>query len=167
MFNSSSIKEHLSLYWSSYLLGISSLYFLFSRGEYTFLDWIDLFIHEPGHFIFYIFGTFIGFLGGTLMQIIIPSMCAIFLFRWGNKILTQLSLFWLGHNFINISVYVDDANKMRLRLIGKVHDWNWILGKLELVEYAEEIGWIVFGFAVLIFILMLFVPKYVRDTNLD
>jgi hypothetical protein len=75
-------------------------------------------------------------------------------------------LFWLAHCLINVSVYVDDADKMKLRTIGKIHDWNWILGKLNATEYATEIGYLVFGLAISIFIFMILVPKFMTSTKL-
>jgi len=157
------IKLHIKSYWLSYILSFAGIYFLINRGSYTFLDLIDLFIHEPGHLIFGLFGEFVQFLGGTLMQIILPLGIAIAFLYKGQKYLSQIFFFWLGHNFINISVYVDDANKMKLRIIGGAHDWNWILNKIGLIEYAEEIGYVFVGFAVLSFIAMFFIPYFLRD----
>ncbi len=153
-------KTHIKNYWSSYLLSVAAFYFLLNRGAYTFLDLIDLFIHETGHLLFGLFGEFIQFLGGTLMQIILPLGVAIAFLRKGNRYLSQIFFFWLGHNFINISVYVDDANKMNLRIIGGAHDWNWILNKIGLIEYAEEIGYTFVGLAVWSFVFMFFVPYF-------
>ena len=157
------IKLHIKSYWLSYILSFAGIYFLINRGSYTFLDLIDLFIHEPGHLIFGLFGEFVQFLGGTLMQIILPLGIAIAFLYKGQKYLSQIFFFWLGHNFINISVYVDDANKMKLRIIGGAHDWNWILNKVGMIEYAEEIGYVFVGFAVLSFIAMFFIPYFLRD----
>ena len=157
------IKLHIKSYWLSYILSFAGIYFLINRGSYTFLDLIDLFIHEPGHLIFGLFGEFVQFLGGTLMQIILPLGIAIAFLYKGQKYLSQIFFFWLGHNFINISVYVDDANKMKLRIIGGAHDWNWILNKIGLIEYAEEINYMFVGFAVLSFIVMFFIPYFLRD----
>jgi len=156
----------MSVYWGSYLLGIASIYFILSRGNYTILDWLHLFIHEPGHFLFAIFGGFIGMLGGTLMQTLLPLACAILFYRWKKIFSVQLCLFWLAHSLINVSVYVDDADKMKLRIIGKIHDWNWILGKLNVTEYATEIGYFVFGMAISIFIFMILAPKLMTRTEM-
>ena len=157
------IKLHIKNYWLSYILSSAGIYFLINRGSYTFLDLIDLFIHEPGHLIFGLFGEFVQFLGGTLMQIILPFGVGLMFLLKGQKYLSQIFFFWLGHNFINISVYVDDANKMKLRIIGGAHDWNWILNKVGMIEYAEEIGYLFVGLAVLSFIVMFFIPYFLRD----
>ncbi len=157
------IKFHFKEFWFSYLLAFAAVYFLSIRGTYTFLDFIDLLIHEPGHLLFSLFGQFIQFLGGTLMQILLPLAIAVIFFFNRQKYWAQIFLFWLGHNLINISVYVDDANKMKLHIIGGAHDWNWILNKIGLIEYAEEIGIFFVVVAIMTFIIMFFVPYFLRD----
>lgn len=160
---------HIETYWLSYLLGFAGIYFVLIRGQYTLLDLIDLFIHEAGHFFFSIFGDFIQALGGTLMQIILPLVSAFVFYIKGRKLLTQIFLFWLGHNFINISVYIADANKMKLKIIGGSHDWNYILNKVGLIEYSEQLGHIFTGLAILTFIVMFFIPYFIHETteNID
>lgn len=161
------LKTHFKNYWLGYILFAAGIYFVSIRGTYTFLDFIDLLIHEPGHLIFGLFGEFIQFLGGTLMQILLPLSMAIISFIKGWKYTTQLFLFWLGHNFINISVYVDDANKMKLHIIGGIHDWNWMLNKIGLIDYAEEIGLFFVGLSIITFIVMFFVPYFFIETTDD
>ena len=51
-----------------------AIIWIVNRGEYGLLDNIDLVIHEAGHFFFSFFGKFIYTLGGTLMQVILPSV---------------------------------------------------------------------------------------------
>lgn len=157
------LKEHIRQYWFSYLLSIVAIYFLINKGTYTFLDFLDLLIHEPGHFFFGIFGEFMQFLGGTLMQILLPLIMAIIFFIRTQKYWTQIFLFWLGHNFINISVYVEDANKMKLNIIGGAHDWNWILNKINMIEYAEEISLFFVFLALCSFLVMFFVPYFLNN----
>lgn len=161
------LKEHLRNYWLGLILFIAGVYFVSIRGTYTFLDLIDLLIHEPGHLIFGLFGEFVKFLGGTLMQILLPLLMVVVSFIKGWKYTTQLFLFWLGHNFINISVYVDDANKMKLHIIGGMHDWNWMLNKIGLIDYAEELGLVFVGLSVLTFIIMFFIPYFFIETTDD
>jgi len=102
-------------------------YWIVNRGEFGLLDNIDLVIHEAGHFFFMLFGKFIYTLGGTLMQIILPSIIAGYFFRNNYRTGVQFGLLWLGQNFINISVYAADAQARKLPLLGgkKVyHDWH-------------------------------------------
>ena len=57
-----------------------ALYWVLNRGEYGMIDNADLVIHEAGHFFFRFFGSYIYTLGGTLMQIILPSIIFLLLF---------------------------------------------------------------------------------------
>lgn len=143
-----------------------SLYWILNRGEYGLLDNIDLVIHEAGHVFFSLFGKFIYTLGGTLMQLIIPSIIAGFFFRNNYRTGVQFALLWLGQNFINISVYAADARAQQLPLLGgnKVyHDWNYMLVAIGILEYDQVVGYILFGFAVLIFLVTILMPLITHD----
>ncbi len=130
------------------------------------IDTIDLFIHEGGHGVFGIFGTFIGFLGGSLMQIAIPLATAIVFGRSGFRSLL-FTLYWLGHNLINVSIYIADAPYRKLRLISKhaIHDWGWICDKLGITHHAESIAAVVLviGGAVCVAALSVGVYSIYRD----
>lgn len=106
------------------------------------VDWIDLFIHEGGHFLFRIFGQWIYILGGSLTQVLLPGL-AIYVTLRQDRRWIGLPLFWLGENMVNVSVYIQDAPYKKLRLIasGLIHDWNWLLNGDE--TSAEIIGGIV------------------------
>ncbi len=127
------------------------------------MDNVDLIIHEAGHFFFRFFGRFMMFLGGTLMQLIVPSMLIANFVVHDYRFGTQVSLFWLGHNLINISVYAADARARQLPLLGGnavQHDWWTMLGMLDLLEYDQLIGHMFFGLAILVFVLLLVLPKF-------
>ena len=75
----------------------AAVYYSLNKGQFTFIDYLNLLIHEGGHGVFSIFGKFIYTLGGSLMQIIIPSIFIIyywirkrnsahkyFLYGWGR-----------------------------------------------------------------------------------
>jgi hypothetical protein len=137
-----------------------------NRGEFGLLDNVDLVIHEAGHFFFSLFGKFIYTLGGTLMQIILPSVIAGFFLRNNYRTGVQFSLLWLGQNFINISVYAADARARRLPLLGgnKVyHDWHYLLGELGILQHDQIVGFIFFGIAILIFSIAVLMPLITKD----
>jgi len=57
---------------------------------------------------------------------------------------------------------------MKLRLLGgsKVyHDWNFILNKINLLEYDKAIGSVVFVFGVVCFLAALFIPLRIKNTQ--
>lgn len=143
-----------------------AIYFLLSRGDYNVIDTADLIIHEAGHFFFMFFGKFIYTLGGTLMQIILPSIITWYFISNYYRTGIQFSLLWLGQNFINISVYAADAQARKLPLLGgsKVyHDWHYLLGELNILQYDYAVGYFFFGIAVIIFIVIIFMPLIIRQ----
>ena len=143
-----------------------ALYWIFNRGEYGMIDNADLVIHEAGHFFFKFFGKYIYTLGGTLMQIILPSIIFYYFFRNNYRTGMQFSLLWLGQNFINISVYAADAQARKLPLLGgnKVyHDWNYLLTEIGLLKFDAEVGFFIFGIAILVFIITLIMPLITQN----
>ena len=143
-----------------------AIYWCLNRGNYGLIDNIDLVIHEAGHLFFSIFGKFIYTLGGTLMQIIIPSIIAGYFFRNNYRTGVQFGLLWLGQNIINISVYAADAKAQKLHLLGGnrvYHDWNYLLNQLGLIEYDQTIGYIIFAGAIFIFIAAVLMPLITQD----
>lgn len=149
-------------WWGSLFFLPICIYFVVNRGEFTLVDSADLIIHEAGHFFFRFFGRFMMFLGGTLMQLIVPCILIFYFFVNDHRFGTQVSLFWLGHNLINISVYAADARARRLPLLGGnavQHDWWTMLGMLDLLEYDQVIGFVFFALAILVFVVLLALPR--------
>lgn len=143
-----------------------SVFWIINRCEFSLLDNIDLVIHEAGHFFFSFFGKFIYTLGGTLMQIILPSIIALFFFKNNYRTGVQFGLLWLGQNFINISVYAADARARKLPLLGgnKVyHDWHYLLGEIGILEYDQVVGYAFVGIAVIIFAVAVLMPLLTHD----
>ncbi len=114
--------------------GIDARYFWFLNG-------VDLAFHEFGHLAFGFLGEFLQFLGGTLMQLLIPLAITIYFFRHRKYYSSAVSLFWTGQNLFNVAVYVRDARAQALPLVGGgMHDWAYILGRLGLLEQDQTIG---------------------------
>ena len=153
--------RHLSAWRGSIFLFPLCAYFALTRGEYTVFDTADLVIHEAGHFFFGFFGRFIAFAGGTLMQVLLPSLLVWHFLRHNYRFGVQVSALWLGHNLINISVYAADARARRLPLLGGdavEHDWWNMLGMLGLLEWDQAIGNAFFIFGLLVFGALLLLP---------
>ena len=142
------------------------LFLIFNKGDFIFiLDHLNLLFHEGGHGVFSFFGTFIYTLGGTLMQILIPSLFIFYFYTNNQRVGIQISLIYLAENLMNISVYVSDARTQRLPLIGKgtYHDWTYLLSSINLLKYDQFIGSIFYFSAILIILLSLLVPLFMRD----
>lgn len=126
-----------------------------SPSTYRFLDRVDLVFHEAGHPLFGLFGEFIGILGGTLMQLLIPAIVVGYFFFHQQLYSGAVSLFWLGQSLFNVSVYVRDARAQTLPLLGgedTLHDWGYLLGRLHLLRWDQALGNLVYlvGLAALI-----------------
>ena len=92
--------------------GFDPPFFLFA------LDWVNLFIHEAGHFVFRIFGQWMHMFGGSLFQVLVPLALTIVSFRQSPSHAT-LPLYWTGESMVNLSVYIADAPYKQLKLIAK------------------------------------------------
>ena len=124
-----SLKENASALIPTALLGAAAAYFVVTRHDYSFMDSIDLVIHEAGHIFFAFFGEFIRMAGGTLLQIILPAGLAAYFYINSYRLGHQIMLFWLGQSLLNVSVYAADARSQVLPLLGGsrvTHDWHYM-----------------------------------------
>jgi hypothetical protein len=135
------------------ILAIYGFILLRDPAAFRLIDNVDLAIHEAGHVFFGPFGEFIGFLGGTLMQLIVPlTFMGYFLYK-RDQYAASVLLWWVGQNLWNISVYVKDARAMELPLVGGgVHDWRVILGELGHLPRDQEIGHAVYSVGVVCYL---------------
>ncbi len=140
------------------ILAIAAIYFsgsVFYPNDWRFIDGVNLLIHESGHFIFMFLGEFMAVAGGTIFQILIPAVFAVY-FYWNNqKFSGALVMFWLGQSIINVSVYAADAQAMNLPLLGGdnvIHDWNYLFNRLGLLSSAEAVGGAIRGLGIIIMI---------------
>jgi hypothetical protein len=137
-------------YFKAGLIGLVGLYGVvcaINPTTYRFLDRVDLVFHEAGHLIFGVFGEFIGILGGSLMQVLIPAIVTGYFIRYNQRWSGMVTLFWVGQSLFNVSVYVKDAGAQALPLLGGedvLHDWNWLLAKLHLLRWDQAIGALIY-----------------------
>lgn len=132
------------------LLSIYFLWIAYDPMQGSFLDNVDLPIHETGHLIFGLFGEFIGVLGGSLFQIIVPAAFAIYFWCHVKFYSAAIVLFWVGQSILNVSVYAADAQIMQLVLLGGLtgsegsfHDWNYLLESVGLLESTKTVAFII------------------------
>ena len=122
---------------------VATIYFLwiaFDPMKGSFLDLVDLPIHETGHLIFIPFGEFITVAGGSLFQVIVPAVFVGYFWWHGKLYSAAIVLFWVGQSILNVWVYASDAVIMQLVLTsgltgseGSFHDWNYLLIKTGLI----------------------------------
>ncbi len=126
------------------------LYAASNRGGFLVIDFVNLMIHEAGHMFFGWFGYTLTILGGTLGELIVPLVCAVY---FGCKREAQgfaFCGFWFFENFLYIGTYMADARAEALPLVGSGdHDWNilfsqwgWILQDRKIGAFTTAVGWI-------------------------
>jgi hypothetical protein len=127
-----------------------SLYFLwiaYDPMQGSFLDNVDLPIHETGHLLFRPFGEFMMVAGGSIFQIAFPAIFVGY-FIWQEKYYSvAIVLLWVGQSILNVWVYAADAVKMQLVLTsgftgseGGFHDWNYLLTATGLIGATKTIA---------------------------
>ncbi|MDQ2666780.1 MAG: hypothetical protein M3Z05_12305, partial [Gemmatimonadota bacterium] len=82
----------------SVALLLYGVYGLRHQGEGTLLDGVDLAIHETGHLVFGPVGEFVGFAGGTLFQLLMPTFFLIYFLRRSDQYAASVALWWIGQN---------------------------------------------------------------------
>lgn len=108
-------------------------------------------IHELGHVIFSPLGEFLGIAGGSLAQVLAPILAGVTFLYWQRDGEPQrdyfalaVSGFWLSFSLHNLALYVGDARRQLLPLLGlssdPLHDWAYLLGRLGLLTYDLRIA---------------------------
>ena len=98
------------------LLTIYFVWIAYDPMQGSFLDNIDLPIHETGHLLFRPFGEFMGIAGGSLFQVIMPLIFVGY-FWWRQQYYSAaIVMLWVGQSILNVYVYAADAVVMQLVL---------------------------------------------------
>lgn len=109
-------------------------------GWVPILDSANLAFHEAGHPIFGMLSDRLMVYGGTLMQLLIPGLCAIEMRRQQKFAGFYFCVIWFAENLLNIARYMADARAKNLPLVGGLdpedfHDWARILGNWGLLSW--------------------------------
>src|SRR4029079_8069132 len=87
---------------------VLSLYFIwiaYDPMQGSFLDNVDLPIHEFGHLLFRPFGEFMMVAGGSLFQVIMPLIFFGY-FAWKRQFYSSaIVALWVGQSMLNVYVY--------------------------------------------------------------
>ena len=129
---------------------ILSIYFLWiacAPLSGSFLDLVDLPIHEFGHILFSPFGQFISVAGGSFFQVLMPAIFVGY-FWWNEKYYSAaIVFFWVGQSILNVFVYAGDAVVMQIVLLGGLtgsegsfHDWNYLLTDTGLLNSTKTVA---------------------------
>ena len=132
---------------------VMSAYFLwiaYDPMQGSFLDNVDLAIHEAGHIFFRILGEFMGIAGGSLLQVIFPAAFVGYFFWQGQRYSAAIVVLWLGQSILNVYVYAADAQVMQIVLLGGLtgsegsfHDWNYLLSETGLLASTRTVAGVI------------------------
>lgn len=129
------------------LLSFYFLWIAWDPMQGSFLDNVDLPIHETGHLLFRPFGEFMMVAGGSLFQVIFPLVFAGY-FAWRRQFYSAaIVMLWVGQSVLNVWVYASDAIVMQLVLTsgftgseGSFHDWNYLLTATGLLDSTKGVA---------------------------
>lgn len=124
-----------------------------ASGALRFLHGVDLVIHEAGHVFALVLPRFFQILGGSALQVIMPAVCALAFLHQRQLASFAVALFWTGESITDVAIYMADAKKQALPLLGgdgTVHDWNYLLGQLHLLGWAPSLARMTFGVGILL-----------------
>jgi len=132
------------------LLSIYFLWIAYDPMQGSFLDNVDLPIHETGHLLFRILGEFMGIAGGSLFQVIFPAIFVGYFIWQRSYYSAAIVLLWVGQSILNVWVYAADAVVMQLVLTsgftgseGSFHDWNYLLTATGLINSTKTVAGII------------------------
>ena len=123
------------------------LWIAYDPMQGSFLDNVDLPIHETGHLLFRPFGEFMMVAGGSLFQVIFPIVFVGY-FIWQRSFYSAaIVALWVGQSILNVWVYASDAVVMQLVLTsgftgseGSFHDWNYLLTHFGLLDSVKGVA---------------------------
>lgn len=83
-------------------------------------------------------------LGGTLGEVIVPLLCAVYFFTQREVFGVAFSSFWFFENFPYIGTYMTDARAGVLPLVGPgdepEHDWETLFTQWCIITQDQNIG---------------------------
>lgn len=129
-------------------MGYAADYRGFPEVNNSFMHLINLPVHEAGHIIFQPFGRLVMFLGGSLMQLLLPlGVMFFFVFKSRDNFAGALGLWWVAQSLKDVVPYINDARALKIMLltgpaaqVPHTHDWRQILMSTGLLEYDTAIA---------------------------
>ena len=119
---------------------------------------LTLVLHEAGHLAFAFFGQALSVAGGTLLQLAAPLGASYHLMRRQRDYFGLcVGLCWTSYSLWDVAVYMADARRMALPLIGfgsgdPIHDWNYLLRRLGLLAFDRALAGAVWTGALLLWL---------------
>jgi len=129
----------------------------YSRNGWTpWLSNVDLGVHELGHRIVFWAPELLVQAAGSFFQVAAPLGFGVYFWSRRDRFAVVLMLAWAAESLNNVSVYIYDATRMVLPLLGddgsgSGHDWHNILSRLGLLQHTDGIAYTVRIISILLF----------------
>lgn len=116
---------------------------------------IDLVIHEIGHPLFSVFGEWMSYAGGTILQHLVPILCCFILLKQEEYFGLPFCGVWFSANILETAHYIAETDNPNIELvtlgIGDDHveirytDWEYLLDRIPglSMEYAQDVAFVV------------------------
>lgn len=124
-------------------------YLLRSGGGFTLFDNVNLVVHEAGHAFFGWFGSTLGIMGGTLMQLLVPLLLCTWFFWQRQTTGAAFCAFVFFENFLYVATYMADARARALPLVtlgdpdNAEHDFFHIFSQFGVLQHDTQIAAVV------------------------
>jgi hypothetical protein len=86
-------------------------------------------------------------LGGSLMQVLVPVVCAVAFLRQPDAFGAAVAAWWAGQNLVDLGPYIADARALQIVLLGGAtgaevegHDWEAILTAFGWLHHDRRLG---------------------------
>lgn len=119
-----------------------------------------LIFHEAGHVIFRPFGEWMTIFGGTLGQLLMPTILGLaLLLKNRDPFGASIGLWFLGVSLLDVAPYVYDAVQPQLMLLSGTtgeeggHDWIYLLRSMGLLQKSKLVGTLVHALGVMVLVL--------------
>lgn len=116
-----------------------------------------LIFHEAGHVIFRPLGEWMMVMGGTLGQLLMPTILGLaLLIKNRDPFGASVGLWFLGISVLDVAPYVYDAAQPQLMLLNGStgeeggHDWIYLLRSMGLLERSRMLGTFVHAAGVMV-----------------
>jgi hypothetical protein len=125
------------------------LYAFEQHGDFLFIDFVNLIVHEGGHLLFGWLGPTLGLWGGTVLQWLVPALLAAYFLTERQTSAFAFCLFFFFENWLYTATYMADARAMVLPLVTvgdpdfAEHDWHTIFSSLGVLPYDTSIAAVV------------------------
>ncbi len=142
------VSKPVRLAWLAFYMAFL-FYAMADKSGYLLIDYVFVPIHEGGHLLFSYFGHTLHVAGGTLLQLGVPLMLALYFAFQRQATGVAFCSFFFFENFLNVANYMADARAQVLQLVTVgnpdfvEHDWFTLFSKFGVLQYDTKIAAVV------------------------